>query len=171
MKIHTHPTRLGLAFGLMTLTLFSLLLAGTPERAQAETICIPNGDDTYTQTTGDPATAPPGSIILGDGESCPEAEPTPPPEELPEPPECDQCPEEEPAPPVEPDPPLGETSPSGLGGGEDPGGLLVSRDDPSLTSRDLPSTGSGSGPLSGAIAGLALFAIAMRLTARRLDRN
>lgn len=154
-------TMLGLALGGVALLCALAMSAVSPQVASAEVICIPNPDDTYTQVDGgDPSTAPPGSIILDDGETCPTTVPVDPDEDLPDPPECDPCPEEE--------PPDSEIAPTGDGGGAPPpGNEVVARDDASFD-QPLPATGSDSGTLAVVLAGLAGFAVVMRLVSRRL---
>jgi LPXTG-motif cell wall-anchored protein len=87
----TRPPLL-IATGLLVAVALLLVPAASPEPAAAQTGCTPTGDDGFTP--GDPGEPPPGGVVVGPGEPCPETEPVavPPPTELPPPPKCDPCP-------------------------------------------------------------------------------
>jgi hypothetical protein len=89
-RVITRP--LLIAAGLLVAAVLLLTPAVGPEPAFAQTGCSPNGDDTFTPG-GDPGDPPPGGVVVGPGEDCPETDPVaePPPEELPPPPKCDPC--------------------------------------------------------------------------------
>jgi LPXTG-motif cell wall-anchored protein len=72
----------------------AVALAAAPDPAAAQTVCVPNGDGTYTPVDG--GAEGPGSIVIGPGESCPlaDAEAVAPPVELPPEPECPSCPDD-----------------------------------------------------------------------------
>jgi LPXTG-motif cell wall-anchored protein len=171
--------RVGWLSGGAAFAVIMVALLASPPTAGAAVICVPNGDDTYTQTEGDPATAPPGSIILDDGETCPSTVPVPPDEELPEPPDCEPCPASE----VDIAGGGGDSSPDPGGEAADTGGGLaplaeaaggsapvptLSQDDPSFN-QPLPTTGWGIGQLAIVLAGLGLLALAFRVAARKLS--
>lgn len=84
------------AIAMLAAAMVLLAPAASPEVAAAQTTCGPNGDDTYTPSQG--GTPPPGSVIVGPGESCPSTDPVDPavttPTELPPPPDCPKCPEQ-----------------------------------------------------------------------------
>ncbi len=152
----------------------------SPATAAAETICVPGAADTYTQTSGDPATAPPGSLILPDGESCPAPAPVDDdPAELPPPPVCEPCPDPKPPTPdpdPTPDPPGGGVLGNGAGGtsggtttGSDLGGsspIAATYLTSSVATSPLPSTGFSATDVGLIALAMLGFAALMRAGAR-----
>ena len=92
--IEARGPRLAAGWALLA-ALLVLALAAAPDPAAAQTVCVPNGDGTYTPVDG--GAEGPGSVVIGPGESCPAAEPEPvaAPVGLPAEPECPACPEDE----------------------------------------------------------------------------
>jgi LPXTG-motif cell wall-anchored protein len=138
--------RLCVAVGLLIATVLLLAPAGGPAPAVGQTGCVPGGDDTFTP--GDPGEPPPGGVVVGPGESCPETEPVAvePPEELPPPPKCDPCPE----------PDKGATEST-----NDSGGTPVS------SVQSLPYTGLDAEKTALMLGGFGLIAIGFGLALRR----
>ena len=143
------------AVGLLVAVALLLAPAAVPEAAVAQTGCNPNGDDTFTP--GDPGSEPPpGGVVVGPGEPCPETEPVevPPAEELPPAPRCDPCKEEERD--------RGATiSGSGSGGG----GAATTAAAPSV--ERLPFTGLDRDKLALLLGGIGMVALGLGLALRR----
>jgi LPXTG-motif cell wall-anchored protein len=140
------PLRMFLGAACLLVAALLLAPAALPESAVAQTGCAPGGDDTFTP--GDPGDPPPGGVVVGPGEACPETEPVTvePPEELPPPPKCDPCPE----------PDKGATESS-----DDFGGTPVS------SVQQLPYTGLDAEKTALMLGGFGLVAIGFGLALRR----
>ena len=144
------PTWLLSAAGLLVAAVLMLAQAAGPEAALAQTGCSPTGDDTFVP--GEPGEPPPGGVVVGPGEPCPETEPVvqPPPEELPPAPRCDPCPRRD----------DGSTKSTGGSGST-----------PVSTVSRLPYTGLDKEKTALVLSGFGLLAIGLGLALRRRTRH
>ena len=87
-------SRLRITAGLLVASALLVAFAAHPGAAAAQTSCVPGEGDTYAPGSGEEP--PPGGVIVGPGESCPETEPVAvTPTALPPPPKCDPSPQKQ----------------------------------------------------------------------------